>query len=181
MRNRRQRGVVAVEAALVTPIIIVLLLGIIEYGLVFKDMLAVSSSVRAGARMASAEPRIGTFATDAVSQVAREGSALDMDDVRELWVYKAADDGTPVGGSFAAGCTTCVKFTWDGSQFVPQTTGWTAIQQNACQGDANRDRVGVYLKVEHHSISGLLFDKLDLSEHTVMALEPIPTTQGCKP
>ena len=45
----------------------------IEFGLAFKDQLAMTSAVRAGARIASAEPRSATFATDAASQVATRG------------------------------------------------------------------------------------------------------------
>ena len=181
-RRSGERGAVAVEAALVTPIFLLLIVGIIEFGMVFKDSLAVSSSVRAGARIASAEPRVATFATDAVQQVAREGSAMDMSSVKKMWVYKAAADGTPVGGSGTFdSCSACVKFTWNGTQFVQQSATWSATQQNACQGDPARESVGIYLELDHAAITGLLFKHLTLAEHTVMNLEPIPTTTGCKP
>jgi hypothetical protein len=180
--RRRQRGAVAVEAALVTPFIVALFLAIVEFGMVFMDSLAVSSSVRAGARLASAEARTSTYASDAASQVAREGSALDLTHVKELWVYKAAADGTPVGsgGSFASCGTACVKFRWDGTAFVEQSSSWPAVDQNACQGDPNRDSVGVYLLFEHQAVTGLFFKTFDLAEHTVMSLEPIPSSKGCK-
>jgi hypothetical protein len=172
---------VAVEAALVTPLMLAIVLGILEFGMVFKDSLTMSSAVRAGARLASAEPRVSTFATDAAAQVANEATALNMGNVSELWVYDAEPDGTPVGdtGNFDD-CTKCVKFTWDGSQFVEETTSWVATDHNACQGDSDRDMVGVYLEVEHPSISNLFFNTLVLSEHTVMSLEPIPSMQVCK-
>ncbi|WP_420372033.1 TadE family protein [Pedococcus badiiscoriae] len=50
------RGAAAVEAAIVTPLILLIVFGIMEFGMVFKDTLTVSTSVRAGARTASAEP-----------------------------------------------------------------------------------------------------------------------------
>jgi Flp pilus assembly protein TadG len=179
--RRRSRGAVAVEAALITPVFLVLVFGIIEFGLVFKDWLAVSSTVRAGARMASAEPRTATFASDAAAQVAKEGTALGMSNVKELWVYKANADGTPVGGTSAfTTCGTCVKFRWNGSAFTQTSSSWTSTQQNACQNDPNRDTIGVYLKYDHPAVTGLFFNSLTLSEHTVMALEPIPTATGCK-
>jgi len=185
--SRDQRGAVAVEAAIITPVLLLLVFGIVEFGLVLKDDLSVTSSVRAGSRMASAEPRIATFAQDAANQVAREGGALDMTKVKELWVYKADPNyittrGTPVGGggTFDA-CTTCVKFRWDAGakEFVPSSTSWTSTQQIACAGDTSRDSIGVYVVYEHPSITNLFFRTFTLGSHTVMSLEPMPST-GCK-
>ena len=111
MSARDDRGVAAVEAAIVTPIFLLVVIGVIEFGLAFKDQLAVTSAVRAGARIASAEPRTTTFATDAAAQVAREGSALDMSNVQALWVYQADASGHPVGagGTFNSCATNCVR------------------------------------------------------------------------
>jgi hypothetical protein len=187
-RRRSQRGAVAVEAAIITPLFCILVFGIIEFGLVFKDYLAVTSSVRAGARIASAEPRNINFAQDAANQVAREGGALNMSKVKELWVYKAdlattVTNGAPLGGAGTFNnCTTCVKFTWNGTAFVPKTgsPGWLASTQNACSGDALHDRVGVYLVIDHPSITGLIFNSLSLASHTVISIEPLPSTAPCK-
>ncbi len=186
---RAERGAVAVEAALVTPLILLILFGIIEFGLLLKDDLAVTSSVRAGARMASAEPRTASFAQDAADQVAREGSALDMKLVKELWVYRAdptylSTRGTPLGGggTFNA-CSACVKFVWSGPQkkfVVSGTPTWGATSQNACAGDSNRDSVGVFLKFDHPAITNMFFRNFTLTSHTVMSLEPIPSSVPCK-
>ena len=49
--NRRRsgdRGASAVEAAIVTPVVMAMLFGIIEFGFFFKDYLAVAAGVRAG-------------------------------------------------------------------------------------------------------------------------------------
>src|SRR5579875_2493253 len=125
-RDGDDRGVTAIEAALITPIFFLVLIGIIEYGLVFKDQLAVTSAVRAGARMASAEPRQATFATDAAAQVAREGSALDLSNAKALWIYQADASGHPVGsgGTFSSCATNCDVFTWNGSSFVQTSGSW---------------------------------------------------------
>ena len=182
--RRSQRGAVAVEAALITPIFVLLVFGIIEFGLMFKDYLAVVSSVRAGARIASAEPRNINFATDAAAQIAREGAALDMTNVSELWVYKAnKTTGTPVGYSDFSNCTTCVKFTWDTSSktFVQKAgTNWLYTTQNACAGDPNHDSIGVYLKYRHPSVTSLIVKDFDLQSSTVMSFEPQPQTSPCK-
>jgi hypothetical protein len=181
-RRRDERGIAAVEAAIVTPIFMLVIIGIIEFGLAFKDQLAITSAVRAGARIASAEPRFATFASDAASQVAREGSALDMSDVQALWVYQADASGHPIGagGSFGSCATNCVVFSWNGSQFVQTGGSWDASSQNACQG--TQDSVGVYLSFKHPGVTKTIFDHLGLSSYTVMRFEPIPALQagGCK-
>jgi hypothetical protein len=179
------RGVVAVEAAIITPIFLLLVVGIIEFGLVFKDQLAITSAVRAGARIASAEPRIASFADDAASQVAKEGSALDMNDVKALWVYRADPSdpsGHPVGagGTFNSCAIDCIQYKWGGSSFVKTGGSWDSTQQNACQ--SHQDSVGIYLSFTHPGVTQAIFNAIGLSSYTVMRLEPIPALQtgGCQ-
>lgn len=179
----RERGAVAVEAALVTPVFILIVFGILEFGLLFKDWLAVSSSVRAAVRIASAEPRVSTYATDAAANVAREGAAIDMTKVKELWVYRAEADGSPEGdsnGDFST-CTSCVKFGWNGAKFVITSDQWAATAHNACLGDTGRNDVGVYVKYDHPSLTKLVFSNFGIRDHAVMSFEPMPVARGCKP
>ena len=58
-RERDQRGAVAVEAALITPFLCLLLFGIIEMSLLMRDAVSVNSSVRVGARIASVSASSG--------------------------------------------------------------------------------------------------------------------------
>lgn len=181
-RAGRERGAIAVEAALVTPVILLLLFGVVEFGMYFKDSLAVSNAVRAGVRIASAEPRQSTFAADAAASVAREGSALSMAAVEELWVYRAdKETGAPTTGSFDD-CTECVKFTWDEatSSFTQNGGSWPATAHNACQGDSDRTHVGIYLRYRHPSSTNLIFNEISMGDYAVMSFEPIPEARGCK-
>ncbi|WP_295692688.1 TadE family protein [Lapillicoccus sp.] len=182
----RSRGAAAVEAALVLPVILVIFFAIFEFGLLFKDWLGVVSAVRAGARIASAEPRVSTFAQDAALQVQNGSTGIDMSGLQAMWVYQADSNGNPVGGSSSfTSCTTCVKFTWDNvnKKFILPAayTGWTALQQNACPGDPAHDTIGIYMELKHQWITNAIFTSpIVLKEHTVMSLEPMPTTSGCK-
>lgn len=183
-RRRQQRGAVAVEAALITPVLIVLIFGMIDFGLLFKDYLAVTSASRAGVRIASAEPHQTGFAQDAADQVAREGRALESSNIEEVWVYKSQANGYPIGSSSTAvtGCSVCVKFHPDANgNLIAYSTTWTANQQNACAGTGTRDTVGVYVEYDHPATIGLFFDTFTLKDHTVMALEPLTAASGCGP
>ncbi|MBM6400955.1 TadE/TadG family type IV pilus assembly protein [Phycicoccus sonneratiae] len=176
----------AVEAALVTPFFIMLLVGIIEFGMFFKDYLSVASAVRAGVRTASAEPRMSTYAQDAVNSVMAEGSAFNRGQVQQLWVYKAnAANKFPSGASSFADCTTCVKFTWNGTSFAPTYSNWAAADQKACAKSATNtagpDRVGVYMRVRHSAFTKFVFTNITIEESAVLSFEPKPSTQTCQP
>ena len=56
----RDRGAAAVEFALVVPILLALMLGIVDYGLWFGDSLSVRQGVREGARQAAVDDLAST-------------------------------------------------------------------------------------------------------------------------
>lgn len=104
-RARDNRGVAIVEAAFVTPVFFILILGIIEAGLYMKDYLGLSSAVRAGARSASAGGAQAESDLYTLLDVVRESEALDEGDIQYVVIYKATglgagptDDGGPDGG-----------------------------------------------------------------------------------
>ncbi|HTY73150.1 MAG TPA: TadE/TadG family type IV pilus assembly protein [Actinomycetes bacterium] len=175
------RGAVAVEAALITPLLLFLLLGIIEVTMLLRDDIAVSASVRAGARTASAEPRTDGFTDDAAAQVTRAVASLDGAGLKagELWVYKAG----PNGEAPDACSVDCVRYTWDGSRFVRASGSWDPMTINACPMDAQHpdgpDAVGVMLRYRHFFVTGLFGTGVTLSDSSVLNFEPVPPTQGC--
>jgi TadE-like protein len=187
-RPRGERGAVAVEAALVTPLIIAILLGIIELTLLLKDNVAVSTAVRAGARTASAQPRQDAFLANTATRMDRAVASLNSDGLQEMWVYKANDAGYPTGTSGFTSCgSNCVKFTWDGTEFTTvEANKWPASSVNACPEDpalnpSGPDSVGVYLVYKHSFITGIFGQTMTLTDHAVLNFEPVPPTQGCKP
>ena len=180
------RGASAVEAAIVTPVVMALLFGIIELGFVFKDYLAVAGAVRAGVRTASANPRTASFAQVAANKVAQTGGAMNFNDVKQLWVFKVdPTTNQTIGFSNFSDCNYCVKFIWDSGTkaFVPITDTWASTTQNACSLSIGGplDRIGVYLQLKHDPFTGLVLKTIYISEASVLSLEPIPVSAGCKP
>jgi uncharacterized protein (UPF0333 family) len=179
--QRRERGAAAVEAALVTPLFILLVIGIMEFALFFQNNLSSSDAVKAGVRMASAEARNANFAQDAADRVQIAGGAINKNNVEELWVYKANPrDEFPQGSSSFANCTVCVKFDWDGARFTPTYSGWAATSQRACAA-GTLDRVGVYLQLRHDAMTRIVFSSITIREANVLGFEPIPASNGCGP
>lgn len=71
-RRRTGEGAVAVEFALVLPVLLLLVFGIIGYGLVLAQQSALSSAVRAGARYGSVNLYAGDHTCEQVVRRARD-------------------------------------------------------------------------------------------------------------
>lgn len=183
-RDRGERGAVLVEFALILPFLLMLTFGIIEFSRAFSASATVSNASRAGARIASAEPRQTGFAADVATAVATALSPLPASAPQEVWVYRATPGtGLPDSGGFSTRCTTCVVYLWDASagnfESSPVWDGWQAEDQDACGGTA--DDIGVYVKAEHAFDTNLFLTSKTLSSKTVMRLEPVPSSQACRP
>ena len=186
--NSTERGTAMVEAAIILPVLMMIVLGIIEFGLQFKDANSVTSATRVGARTASAEPRVSTFAQDAADATEPSLTALPRTSPQELWVYRAGPNGLPcttatgtcTESNFSGSCTACVAYTWNSGtgQWTQASSSWTWSDQNACAGDPGMDAVGVYLKALHNTVSGLFGSTITLTAHTVMKLEPYAVGGG---
>jgi Flp pilus assembly protein TadG len=195
---RSERGAVVVEAALVTPLLMALLLGIIEMALLMKDDVALTSAVRNGGRTASANAGAGPggineggdcvspcspanapmFAQLAANAIQTAGSALPKDSITELWIYKANDKGYPgTNGSTTWTCSTnCVKYKWvaakDAFRYVSGT--WTSSTVNACANNSP-DAVGIYMLARHDFLTGFFTNNVMIEDHAVFTFEPLPT------
>lgn len=76
-RVRDQRGQTAVEFALVAPLLVVLLLGIIQVGIAFHDYVTITDAARAGARKAIVARFTG--GNTATTKQAVRDAASDLD------------------------------------------------------------------------------------------------------
>ena len=74
---RSERGQTAVEFALVAPLLIVLLLGVIQVGLAFNHYVTLTDAARAGARKAVVA-RFSSMSTADIEQAVRD-AASDLD------------------------------------------------------------------------------------------------------
>jgi Flp pilus assembly protein TadG len=174
------RGASAVEAALILPVFILLIFGTIEFSLLLRDYVGTTYSIRAGVRIASAQPRVDGFTQTAADTIATQGSALPKDSIEYIYVYKANSSGYP--GSAASAATafatcpdaTCDKFTWDAvaNKFVSVgAVKWDANTINACPGTL--DSVGVYMRVKHQWVTRLFVNTSTIEDYSVNTFEPM--------
>lgn len=180
-RRHRDRGVALVEAALVLPVVVLFVMGIIEFGLYFSTTATTTSVTREGARTAAsefaplAEKDVAADVIRRAVERALEGNTGYAEPVR-LLVYRADPNGRPVDG-FDACEEDCWQFAWTGSRFeVVGGDGWH--DPDACIGDGDDlDSIGVFLEVRHHQVTGMFGDTRTVTHKTAMRLEPLPLAQ----
>ncbi len=137
LRRSDQRGASAVEFAIVFPVILLLVFGIMEFALFLRDYVGVSNAVRDASRTASAQPRqgnvlghrgwepcppgpcshpdgtapagaVGSFAYAASQVLGTSGTAIPTQSIKDLWVYRANAKGFPEGLSDFSSCPPAV-------------------------------------------------------------------------
>jgi hypothetical protein len=155
-RREDEDGVVAVEAALITGLVFLLIFGILEFTFIGRDYVGVTSAARVGARIASTAADAGPclaeetdevpcpskmvpeLAQQAADEIGRTVSALDKDSIRHILVYKANQSGNPSvpreAPTLEACVSECVAYKWYPGQdrFRYFQGGWNSSLIDAC-------------------------------------------------
>ena len=192
-RVRDQRGAVIVEAALVLPVMIMIVIGIMEFGLLYSNYSTTIASTRSGARLAAtqySQAKIGTVETAeqtaALAQIvaATEADLKVMNNAEPVGmaIYRvdsSSANGAPAGGypgeNMSGGCTSrCIRYTWNPTtkKMVRQSGSWPDPQRCVI---ANVESIGVYVQTKHKYITGMFGQTRTIGGHTVMRLEPVPS------
>ena len=75
---RDQRGQTMVEFTIVLPVLLLLLLGILQFGIVFNNFITLTDAVRAGARQGSVGRSVADPSGAAISRVRASAANLDQ-------------------------------------------------------------------------------------------------------
>lgn len=98
-RTERERGQALVEFALVLPLFLLLLLGIVQFGSVFRDYIALTDATRVGARQAAVARSIQPESDRVPNIIARtEKAAVNLDKLQmTVTVEPVMIDGVTAG------------------------------------------------------------------------------------
>ena len=173
-----ESGATMLEFAIAVPVLILLAVGLIEFGFGFLDSQAVAGATREGARVGS------TFGTDPAADdliLAAVGDSLgDMrggSELQEVWIFSSDETGVVLDEA-----NTTNKYVPDGAG------GWDCLDVTACPWDpltrnadlsnsigiVNRDYLGVRVIFDHEWVTGFLpFPAPTWTDDTVMLIEPI--------
>lgn len=206
---RDQRGAVAVEAALVLPLLFTMMFGIIELTMLVRDNVAVAAAARVGVRAAtttaavmsgpgtctyreddaplcvpndSPAPGLAELAADAIES---SGSSMNKDTIEYILVYKAnnkgypGDDGNTIMPTSCAGYSSCVKFKWNDAANAFRYANGTWKSTTVNACAGQADAVGIYLKVKHEFVTGLFPADVGVDDRAVGKFEPLPP-DSCK-
>jgi hypothetical protein len=202
VRRRDDTGAAAVEFAIVLPVLLLLVVGMIEFAFVMRDNLSTSSAVRTGVRAAitgagdgcvqgSGSTCVPSLAQAAANSVEKGGLGMPKNSINYILVYKANDLGFPGANGVStmptkAACGTtvanCVAFIWDQTAnsgaggLVYSSGAWNSSQINACL--PTPDQMGVFMSVNHPYITRLFGATLTVSDRAVMRFQPLPPN-GC--
>lgn len=196
-RRARERGAVVAEAALVLPLLMLLLFGIVEYGVAWHRSNTVASGL--GTAASHSARAVGQRLSDyqALQQVRGLFSTAELTgQVRWVMVYRAtAADGEP-----SATCLSVAEGLQGGSTGVANqcnvfsgtaVAGYTPSSFDAvdCTGEPDRwfcpsgrrlalgptDRLGVAIRYRQPWLTGIFpGDGLTVTDHAVVAPAPEP-------
>jgi len=188
MKKRLQssRGATMIESAIITPVLLLFILGIFEFGLAFQNYLGVANTVQDAAREA-------TVASDnenadwRILLAAQRGAAALDDGFEQIVIFYADDpsDVVPPACLTASQADLCNRYTPSDfdkleAEFGCLTPGlvddpWCPQDRNAVLdlgAGVTPDFIGVYVRTTHDYITGLFGDSIVLEDQIVLRIEP---------
>ena len=187
-----ERGATLVEFALVLPILLLLVLGLVDIAALWGNSQSVVQAARSGARSVSHAGQLEEADQISLRSVkATLGS--DWTDIERVVIYEAssADQGNPPAGCIADGVTSsptgtnCNVYTsadlgdvLNDARFVDGANCGTARSSNWCPSLRNNDLrtaqwIGVWVEYKKDWLTGFLpLGAYTITENTVMRMEP---------
>ena len=182
------RGATLIEAMIVVPVVLLFVLGLLEFGLASSDWLATGNATRSAGREASVSGSALT-ADHAILQAVRESAAaIPRGAIQEIVVFEASGPDATVPTACLIGpqhglCNvyTAEHLSWDREEFGcdpalnpvadPDRFWCPSTRNDALSGPP--DYVGVHLVVRHDFVTGLFGDAITLDESSVFRIEPV--------
>lgn len=189
-RRGGERGAALTELVVVLPLLILLVVGVIEFGAAWSNKLKVETAARAGARVGS---NLGNHRLADYGLLQSVRSVLDdlgLDNVDYVVVYRASDPG----GMIPAGCSGPAPTSQPGQCNVYTRADLASLTETmftgtvTCGADApdrwwcplsrenvqhrGSDFLGVWIRAGSPTVTTLFGSPLHLEASAVMRLEP---------
>jgi hypothetical protein len=186
-RARGERGATLVEASIVTPILLLFVFGIFEFGFAFRDYLAVANTTRDGVREASVAGNVADADYRTLRSVRRASAALPDGAIDRIIVFKASGPEGTVPSACLTGPVTGVcnvyvpaDLSLDVTEFGcdpsanprPDPDRFWCPTDREVSVQAGLDFVGIHVEVEHSYLTGLFGDDITFKDTTVLQVEP---------
>lgn len=195
MRSTQRRacgdkGATLVESAVITPVLLLFVFGIFEFGFAFRNYLGVANSTRDAAREASVAGNVLDADYRMMRAVERASAALPNNAIERIVIWEASGPSDGVPSSCASGTpadglcnvysgsdltTPKVHF---GCQEIALGDPVDSPDRFWCPGDrevsvgSGLDYVGVYIRITHRYITGLFGDDIVFEDQMILKVEP---------
>lgn len=77
-KNKKQQGAVAVEFALLLPLLVMIVFGIFQFGIAFNNWIIISNAAREGARLASVNGSLSAADINIIKSYAPSGDIVSV-------------------------------------------------------------------------------------------------------
>ena len=194
----RERGAALVETAVITPLFFLLLMGVFEFGLLFRNNLTTNNAAHQGVRAASVSGDRPESDFLVLRSIEHGLEAMDLDDLDFVVVFRASgpDDTVPpsclvasqtmvVGNPSAPACNRYVPSDLNlelddalGNDLGNFRCATSAVDRYWCPVDRETtigsgiEYVGVHVQTTHHYLTGVLGGSKTLTETRILRLEP---------
>lgn len=194
-RAANERGAVMIEFALTAPILVLLVLGIFEFGNAWRQVGSIERAAQAGGRTVSSQAN-GRYADyEALRSIDAAGAGLSGMEITRVVIYRAQGDGTvPATCLSSSQAGLCNRYTGSvlrSASLAPFPGGSTASPSCAGGVDAswcpvsrtrtgnNPVRIGVHVTAEYTPVTGLLpGPTVEVTRYTVYQIEPCAQGQS---
>ena len=184
------------EAAILTPIFLVVLFGVLEFGSTFRDYLTLSNTATAATRQEAIQGANHQADWETLKAIKKASGAFPLSDINYVVVWKASgpNDKVPtacktasqtVGTAAAPTAGSCNRFTvadinaangasWtcagsDPIKYWCPTTRQVGLTSN---GGSGPDYLGVYVSMTHKYATGFFGRSITLTDSSITKLEP---------
>lgn len=183
-----------IETVLVLPFLVTLMVGILEFGMAWRDSIAVSTALRQTARTSASQGSSGSADYYALQALNAGLAGVPSDAIRKIVVYNASTNSAPdptclsmtaPGGQ--TGTRACNVY--DASALILSSTAFSSTSTGTCPSDAvdrwycpltrrviqasGTDALGIYVEIRHDFASRIFGTGLMIRDKFIVRLEPV--------
>ena len=179
-----ERGAALIEAAIIMPVLLLIVFGIFEFGLLFRDELTLAQSTRDGARAGSAYGNDYDADFKVMRTIENASTAVPPELITRIVIFDpgpAEENGAPTDD-----CKNGIAVVDVCNVYTP--ANWADTQRFGCNDSNDLDKfwcpadrrvqlgnvgyIGVWIEFVHPFVTGFFGDDITLTDQTIMRIEP---------